>query len=246
MNIIYEPKGRAKEYSQLAANLYNGCVHGCKYCYAPACLRQTRKKFHEKAFHRNRVLELLERDLLSLNSRDLFAQNTQERVLLCFTSDPYQGDSQFNSLTRQALGLFQKHNVDFQVLTKGGIKAARDFDLYSPHSAFACTLTFLDENRSKECEPEATPPKSRIQALQEAKKRGIETWVSFEPVLDEQSVYDLLDATWEFVDLYKVGKCSGDFSQVRDWSRFGRGIIEKLQQLQKKYYIKEDLARCLV
>ena len=34
MKVIYEPKGRAKEYAELAVNLYNGCSHGCEYCYA--------------------------------------------------------------------------------------------------------------------------------------------------------------------------------------------------------------------
>lgn len=38
MNVIYEPKGRAREYAPLACNLYMGCTHGCKYCYAPACM----------------------------------------------------------------------------------------------------------------------------------------------------------------------------------------------------------------
>jgi DNA repair photolyase len=28
--IIYEPRGKAKEYADLAANLYLGCDHGCK------------------------------------------------------------------------------------------------------------------------------------------------------------------------------------------------------------------------
>jgi hypothetical protein len=53
MKIIYEPRGAAREYSPLAANLYRGCIHGCKYCYAPACLRlpaDRRAEFHRKAW----------------------------------------------------------------------------------------------------------------------------------------------------------------------------------------------------
>ena len=38
MSIIYEPSGMAKEYSPYACNLYIGCSHRCKYCYAPHTL----------------------------------------------------------------------------------------------------------------------------------------------------------------------------------------------------------------
>ena len=60
MNVIYEPKGRAREYSELACNLYRGCTHGCRYCYAPATMRTTGEKWHGKAEPRKGVLRLLE------------------------------------------------------------------------------------------------------------------------------------------------------------------------------------------
>ena len=44
-SVIYEPKGKAGEYSKLAANIYNGCGHGCEYCFAPAFLRTARETF---------------------------------------------------------------------------------------------------------------------------------------------------------------------------------------------------------
>jgi len=30
---IYEPAGRAAEFSKFALNLFNGCSHGCEYCF---------------------------------------------------------------------------------------------------------------------------------------------------------------------------------------------------------------------
>ena len=30
---IYEPAGRAREYSPLALNYFKGCTHNCAYCY---------------------------------------------------------------------------------------------------------------------------------------------------------------------------------------------------------------------
>jgi DNA repair photolyase len=35
MPIIYEPRGKAREYSDLAVNLNMGCSHACRY-YCPA------------------------------------------------------------------------------------------------------------------------------------------------------------------------------------------------------------------
>ena len=40
MGIIYEPSGKAREYAQLAANLYEGCDHRCTYCFGPKALRK--------------------------------------------------------------------------------------------------------------------------------------------------------------------------------------------------------------
>lgn len=44
---IYEPRGRAREYGELAVNIYTGCNHGCSYCYAPAVLHRGREEFAE-------------------------------------------------------------------------------------------------------------------------------------------------------------------------------------------------------
>ena len=54
--IIYEPKGRAREYSPLAANLYRGCGHGCIYCYAPAVTFTAREVFRSHPCPRQDVL----------------------------------------------------------------------------------------------------------------------------------------------------------------------------------------------
>ena len=45
LDVVYVPKGAALEYAPLAVNLYTGCSHGCKYCFAPACLHVTREEF---------------------------------------------------------------------------------------------------------------------------------------------------------------------------------------------------------
>ena len=234
MRAIYTPRGRALEYSPLALNLYSGCVHGCRYCYAPACLRRDRAAFHGSAAYRPELLVKLEKDLAEL-------PGDSPPVLLCFTSDPYQGDHFLNVATRNALRLFYEYDHYFQILTKGGMKAWRDFDLYGDGCAFGTTLTFIDPGLSRNWEPNAALPSERIEAIRRAKAAKITTWVSFEPVLDADQVFGLLEETAEYVDLYKVGKCSGPFSAVTDWAAFGHEIEARLKAAGKAYYLKEDL-----
>lgn len=237
MKIIYEPKGAALEYSPLAINLYEGCEHGCKYCYAPACRFKKKEDFFKEQTHRKDVIVKLEKDLQEMAKND-----DNRRTLFCFICDPYQKDNDFNMLTRQALGLFSAYNKNFQILSKGGLKTIRDFDLYSKGDAYAATLTFYDEEKSKEWEPKAATPKERIESLRVAKSKGIETWVSFEPVIDPKETFKLLEATYEFTDLYKIGKINRFNTGIEvDWKEFTHKIINRLEQLNKKYYIKDSL-----
>ena len=239
LNIVYKPKGKALEYSPLAANLYTGCAHGCKYCYAPSCLRMDRAEFYGNPRPRPNAIRLLEADCKKLSG-------SKDRVLLCFTCDPYQPLDDEHQLTRRALELFNEYDIPFQVLTKGGMRAARDFDLYRPGDAFATTLTLRGKDDSLKMEPGAAKPSDRMAAIQCAHKRGIETWVSFEPVLDDDQVMAWLNDTYPFVDLYKVGKVSR-FAPLKpiDWAAFVRRIVARLEELGKKYYIKEDLRKYL-
>ena len=46
MKPIYKPKGAAKEYGDLALNIYTGCPHRCFYCFAPNVLHKDRETFH--------------------------------------------------------------------------------------------------------------------------------------------------------------------------------------------------------
>lgn len=112
MKAIYEPRGMAREYAALACNLYCGCSHGCLYCYAPSCLQRKREVFHSEVSPRVGVIEALRKDAAG-------HAGTYERVLLSFTSDPYQPAQNELGLTREALEVLVEHRVPFQVLTKG-------------------------------------------------------------------------------------------------------------------------------
>ncbi len=235
MRVIYEPKGRAREYSSLAINIINGCNMGCKYCYVPAMTFKKREQFHSNSKHRKDVLINLEKDLIELSKI-----GNKKLVMFSFTSDVYQLDEEFNSITREALKLFKKYNQPFHLLTKGGTKAVRDFDLYKDTDWFACSLTFYDKEKSLQIEPNASLPEDRIKALRIANSRGIKTWVSFEPTLEEEETYKLYKATKSFVNFYKVGKVSRYKVDV-DWVAFTNKIADMMESDKQPFFLKYDL-----
>lgn len=234
--VVYQPRGAALEYAPLACNLYIGCEHGCRYCYAPACLKLSRSEFHSERRVRSEVLRKLRCDL-----EEMKRSGDGRRVLFCFVSDPYSGAD--NSLTRGALELMREYGHPFDMLTKGGLRAAADFDLYGPEDRFAASLTFLSADRSREMEPTAALPADRLEALRLAHERGIGTWVSFEPVIDPDETERLFFATRDFVDQYKIGKASNfQYPAPIDWAAFTRRMVSHFEAAGKRYLVKKSLA----
>lgn len=237
LKIIYEPKGRAKEYGDLALNIYNGCNFGCKYCYAPLVLKRDRQDFHGNIKLRENFLANVEKDC----QKNLIGDR---KVHLCFTCDPYQDIDNDLKLTRKVLEILKKHNVNFQILTKGGTRAQRDFDLYKDGDSFGSTLTFVNKHDTAMWEPFAATTQDRIEAIKVAKSMGIRTWVSLEPVIDPQQTLELIRRTHEYVDLYKVGTINyNDVKKTIDWNKFAIDVVELLEYCGKEYYIKEDLKK---
>ncbi len=241
MPLIYEPSGKALEYSLLSLNHYVGCPHGCTYCYVPTMPGRNRADFHAKAEPKKDLLAKLGKNAKRY-------AGTDKRVLLSFASDPYPQVDARLALTRRVLSLLIKHDIPFTVLTKGGMLAARDFDLYRPDlDAFAVTLTAATDRKWRQmaCEPNAAPPSDRIETLKEAHARGIETWVSLEPVIDPEESLKIITATYKYVDLYKVGTLNHVTSDMtsEQWADFARRAIDICTACKVEYFIKHDLAR---
>ena len=239
MSIIYIPKGKALEYSPLAANLYKGCGHACKYCYVPPVTYTDREVFSSPEYIRPRpnVIEQLKKDAVKF-------QGTDKPVLLSFTSDPYQPVESDLRLTRQALKILLYQDIPVAILTKGGCRACYDFDILSknPNNAFSVTLTTDDSEESLAWEPGAALPMDRIDSLKFAHDQGIKTWVSFEPVINPDAVIRMIQRTHSYVDLYKVGKLNYHYkSKHINWQKFLFRVEKELDKFGKDRYIKKDL-----
>ncbi|MBI5585337.1 MAG: hypothetical protein HY892_16110 [Deltaproteobacteria bacterium] len=239
--VIYEPRGKAREYAPLALNLYRGCLHGCLYCYAPKATFTDRATFHDPSCIKPRpgILEDLEEQARQM-------AGDKREILLSFTSDPYQPLEQEARVTRRALKILMAQDLTATILTKGGcwgLERDRDLLTMNPANTWSVTLTIHhDQGLSDKWEPYAALPQDRIDSLQLAKMLGLRTWVSFEPVISPEAVYSLLNATHEFVDFYKVGKLNyHPLAREIDWRRFKGEMEERLTRLGKPYYLKKDL-----
>lgn len=245
MSILYTPKGRAREYAPLAANLYSGCSHGCTYCYVPTIppwkfnKSDARAAFHANPAPRRDVIRNLTRDCKRM-------PGTGQRVMLCFTTDPYQQCDVEHKITRQAIQVLHDGGYNVQVLTKGGSRALRDLNLFGPGDAFATTMTLLSDESSAKWEPEAALPQERIDTIEKFYAAGIPTWISLEPVLNPESAIEIIRRTYRFTDLYKIGKLNHhDLAETIDWADFARRAVSFCEYMDQPYYIKDDLAAFL-
>ena len=236
-SVIYETKGRAREFSELALNHYQGCGHGCVYCYGPDVTHSDPEEF--KHHPRQRVTA----DEVEESAWAYQKAGETRPVLLSFVTDPYQPLDVELKFTREVIEILHRHNLRVTILTKGGKRSLRDFDLLEPGDAYATTLTLLDADESRIWEPLAAPPDERIETLRIARAMGIPTWVSLEPVIYPADTFELIERTHTFVSHYKVGKMNYHPRNLEiDWQSFAREVIDILERFQCTYYIKKDLA----
>lgn len=242
MSIIYKPCGMAREYSPYALNIYIGCSHRCKYCYAPHTLQKSADNYFGKPEPRKDILKLLEKDL----QKNVYT----EQVLLSFVGDCYCDSVDDGKTVREVLKLLNYYKVPVAVLSKGGKKMLRDLDLFKEFGdriTVGTTLTFFDENKSKEWEPYASLPQERLETLKILHENGIKTFASFEPTIEPEESLKLIKFTLEnnSVDHYKIGKINnfGSADKWQDWKKYLSDCISLLRPTKKQVYYKYCLRK---
>jgi len=238
-DIIYEPKGKAKEYADLACDIYNGCTHGCIYCYAKY---YTQDVFYKTAKPQRNFIDRLNKDVKLLDP-------DSPEIMLSFHGDVYQPAEEELKLTRAALEILRDANLAFTVLTKAGTRAVRDFDILKGYdkARFGTTLIFTEQADADYWEPEAASIKDRISAIKKAHFLGISTWVSIEPVIDPVQAIQLVRRLHPFVDHWKVGKINyhKEIENAVDWIRFRKEITDLFEEIGADFYLKKSLTDIL-
>jgi hypothetical protein len=251
MSVIYEPQGAALEYAELAANLYRGCSHACRFCYAPSVLRKSGtslESFRHDVQPRPDVIRQFARDC-----RKLAEAGCTKRILLSFTTDPYQPAEREHRLTRQALQLLNEHGLPWQVCTKNGLQAMEDdLSLFTAGGGWlGQTILFTDDADRQLWEPGASRIADRLQALKIAHEAGLRAWVSLEPVIDPDQALELIEHAAPYVHTWKIGRLNHlhllePELRVRvdgiHWQGFVNGLISVLNgKPGTEYLIKDSL-----
>jgi DNA repair photolyase len=237
-NPIYQPTGRAREYCDWALNIYTGCNHGCTYCFARKIFEHyhPNEKFDDVQ-SRPGIIEAAQKQLQS-------GKFAGKIIQLCFTCDPYPAEID-TTPTREIIKLIKEAGAHVQILTKGGDRARRDFDLLDSEDWFGVTLSCFNE-KAKEVEPNAAPPFERMNTLDSASEKGIKTWVSFEPVICPVGILGAIDLLPVAINnnsvLMKIGKLN-HVKNSNDWKSFGLEAERICKENGWKYYIKADLRR---
>lgn len=210
---IYNPSGKAGEYSDWACNFYTGCSNQCNYCYCRRGVMShlwTPEPHLKKCFKdKKNALDIFEKELMQ-NLHEL----QKHGLFFTFTSDPMLPET--IDLTRSACSRCIRNNVPVKLLTKR-IEFADDFiqlferdkkhkrsTVWINYYAIGFTLTGHDE-----LELNASTNAERIGAMKKLHNSGFKTWASIEPVIDLKSSLACIEQTLGFCDLYKIGLMSG-------------------------------------
>ena len=224
MKPIYEPAGKAKEYGDLAINIYTGCPHRCFYCFAPRVLHRDKEEFHSHVEPRPGIVDAVRKQIEKEQIKD-------KLIHLCFACDPYPAGYD-STPTREIIKIIKETGNHVQILTKGN--GTRDFDLLDGDDWYGITIDGSDNHGDL----------TRIVNVVLARYHGIKTWVSFEPVLNSQRVLKYIREGARYFDKVKIGKLNYYPSDI-NWSIFGKRAEALCQELGIDYYIKESLREAM-
>ena len=182
-------------------NPYQGCEHGCIYCYA--------RNSHEywgygAGLDFERVI-LVKQNAAALLEKHL--QNPRwvpKPIVLSGNTDCYQPVERKLKITRSLLEIFLKYKHPVGMITKNAI-VTRDLDILGPLAdqnliSFNLSVTTLDEKVRRKLEPRTASTKAKLAAIQKLSERGVPVYVMIGPIipgLNDHEIPNIMEAVAE-------------------------------------------------
>lgn len=231
------------EYS---LNPYQGCEHGCVYCYA----RPTHNywgygaglDFESKILVKHNAPELLEKKLQSKTWK-------AAPIMLSGNTDCYQPIEKEMQITRKLLKIFLKYKHPVGIVTKNAL-ILRDLDIIKELNAYglisvAISINTLNEELRQAMEPRTASAKKRMRVVQVLASHGIPVKVLAAPIvpgLNDEGLFTLVKVAAQHGarDINPiVVRLNGDVQKVfKDWARKNfpyryQKIMRRIQSLHK-------------
>ena len=259
---LYNPNGKANEYSQWAVNFFTGCSNDCDYCYLKRGVLShvwDNKPHLKKVFtDYNDALKTFEKELLANRTR----VRVEGGVFFSFSTDPCL-PSTF-PLTRKAALFAIDCGVPVTILTKVSDthwlnhafnpdwekyfdtdkKDTRNiFDIFVNRGLLCIGFTLTGHD---EMENGASTNELRISGLDYIHSRGIKTFASIEPVIDFKSSLSMIRKAAPYCDLFKIGLMSGvgsSYYDIKELESFMSDANDIISSDGRKVYWKDSIRK---
>ena len=174
-------------------NMYQGCEHGCIYCYA--------RNSHE-FWGYSAGLDFERRILVKKDAPKLLESHLKKKswkahpIVMSGNTDCYQPAEQQFKLTRQCLEVFLKYKHPTAIITKNAL-ILRDLDLLKELAkdnliGVNISITSLSEDTRRILEPRTATIKRRIQTVKELSDHGIPVNVMLAPIIPSINSHEIL------------------------------------------------------
>ena len=161
-------------------NIYRGCMHGCRYCYAQYSHQYLSGDFFNDIYVKKNIVEILEKELASPSWK-------REIVNIGGVTDSYQPAEKKYRLMPDILKLMIKYKTPVIISSKSDL-ILRDFDLIAGLSRItyvnvAQTITTSDEQCRMKIEPNSSDFLSRINVLKVFSNTNASTGLHMMPII---------------------------------------------------------------
>ncbi len=165
-------------------NPYQGCEHGCIYCYARPSHAYLELSpgldFESKLFAKINAAELLRREF----AKPAYQPQT---IVLGANTDPYQPIEHHYRLTRELLTVMLAHRHPVGLITKSAM-ILRDLDLLTELAReglcqVMVSVTTLNETLRRQLEPRTSTGVGRIKVIERLAKAGVPVGVLAAPMI---------------------------------------------------------------
>lgn len=212
------------EYS---INPYQGCEHGCIYCYArnthPYWGYSAGMDFERKILVKKNAPELLEKSLKSKNWK-------ASPIMLSGNTDCYQPIEKKLEITRSLLEIFWKYRHPVGIITKNGL-ILRDLDILKQLAELnlvhvAISITTLNEDLRRVMEPRTSSVMNKLNTIKKLSENGIPVTVMMAPIIPGINDHEIIkmgkwvSAMGAKSMNYTMVRLNGDIGVIfEDWVR---------------------------